>query len=119
MFYDIYEELCRRKGMRPGPAAEACGINRSNVSLWKSRGYTPRSETLQVLADFFGVSVSCLLGIEPLDKKPGSVKLSDEDIKFALFKGSDGVTDEMLNEVKNFAAFIKLKHNKEDNAQGR
>lgn len=61
MFYDIFFELCQKKGVKPSFAAEACGINRSNVSLWKSKGYTPRSDALNAIANYFGVSVDYLL----------------------------------------------------------
>lgn len=64
MFYDVFIELCNKKGVKPGRVAEECGINRSNVSLWKSRGYTPRGEALNKLAAYFGVSVDYLLGYE-------------------------------------------------------
>ena len=60
MFYDVFIELCNKKGVKPGRVAEECGINRSNVSLWKSRGYTPRGEALNKLAAYFGVDQVCL-----------------------------------------------------------
>ena len=41
------------------------------------------------------------------DKAESSSAPSDEDIKFALFDGSEGVTDEMYDEVKRFAKYIK------------
>lgn len=41
------------------------------------------------------------------DKAESSSAPSDDDIKFALFDGSEGVTDEMYDEVKRFAKYIK------------
>lgn len=35
--------------------------------------------------------------------------LTDEDIKFALFGGADGVTDAMFEEVKQFASMVKIR----------
>lgn len=70
MFYDIFLELCLREGKKPGAVAEACGINRSNVSLWKSKGYTPRGDALNAIAAYFGVSVDYLLGNEENKKSP-------------------------------------------------
>lgn len=105
MFYDIYVELCQAKGVKPGAAAEACGINRSNVSLWKSRGYTPRSDALNTIAAYFGVSVDYLLGKEKTSQDE-SREVSDDDIKFALFGGGP-VTDAQFEEVKQFVRFVK------------
>ena len=31
----------------------------------------------------------------------------DTEIKFALFDGADNITDEMFEEVKNFAKFVQ------------
>lgn len=78
MFYDVFLNLCNKANIKPSKAAEECGINRSNVSLWKSKGYTPRGDALQALADYFGVSVDYLLGNEsapsgpPAPSRPGS-----------------------------------------------
>ena len=46
MFYEIFVELCRRKAV-----------------YWK-RGSVPKGDTLEKLADYFGVSVDYLLGKE-------------------------------------------------------
>lgn len=64
MFWEIFSDLCAKNGIKPSKAAESCGINRSNVSLWKSRGYVPRSDALKRIADFFNVSTDYLLGKE-------------------------------------------------------
>lgn len=64
MFWSIFSDLCTQKGMKPSKVAEECGINRSNVSLWKSRGYIPRPDALKRIAEFFDVSTDYLLGKE-------------------------------------------------------
>lgn len=87
MFYDIFLELCLENGEKPGPAAEACGINRSNVSLWKSKGYTPRGDALNAIANHFGVSTDYLLGKTDQKEVPSSsiaenTSINDELIAF-------------------------------------
>ena len=91
MFYDVFIELCNKKGVKPGRVAEECGINRSNVSLWKSRGYTPRSEALNKLAAYFGVSVDYLLGNEEKENPTTTEKNGLEDLlkdEFITFYGT-------------------------------
>lgn len=61
MFYDKYVELCKQKGVNPTPAAVEMGLSKATPSKWKRTGVTPRGETLQTIADYFGVSVSYLL----------------------------------------------------------
>lgn len=63
MFYERFIELCKKSGVKPTPLVLSMGLSSSNVSQWK-KGSTPRPEVLQELANYFGVSVSYLLGAE-------------------------------------------------------
>ena len=62
MFYDVYAALCKDHGKSPSAVAQELHINKSNVSNWKNNGYTPRGEVLNRIADYFEVTVDCLLG---------------------------------------------------------
>lgn len=55
-FYDIFEKLCNEKGVTPTQAGRDNGIAQGVVSMWKKRGSTPKAETVQKLADYFGVA---------------------------------------------------------------
>lgn len=66
-FYDMFEKLCNKSDVTPTQVAREIGISQSVVSMWKKRGSTPRGETLQRLADYFGVSVSLLLELQTID----------------------------------------------------
>lgn len=61
MFYDVYVDLCKEVGKKPSAVAAELDINKSNVSNWKNNGYTPRSEALQQIADYFNVTTDYLL----------------------------------------------------------
>ena len=65
MFYDLYLDLCRKKGVAPTRAALDIGLSRSTPTTWKTRGLTPQGDTLHKIAAYFGVSVDYLLGAEP------------------------------------------------------
>ncbi len=109
MFYDVFCELCKNKGMSPNKAAEEIGLSNSITTKWKKTGATPGGETLQRVAMYFAVTTDYLLGKET-KKAPtetGERTVSDDDIKFALFGGDGVITDEMYDEVKRFAAYIK------------
>lgn len=75
-FYDLFSDLCESKGIKPSRAATELSINRSNVTNWKHGGYTPRGDTLQRIADYFGVSTDYLL---TGDKKEIAPALSEKD----------------------------------------
>ena len=61
MFYDNFYSLCQKAGVTPTQVARDLGIRQSTVSMWKKQASTPRYETLQKLADYFGVSINTLL----------------------------------------------------------
>lgn len=103
MFYDVFTELCRSRGVSTYKVCTEIGLNRSAATKWKG-GATPNGATAAKLAAYFGVSVGYLLGTEEEAPRP---RVSEDDIKFALFGGDGEITDEMYAEVKNFAAFVK------------
>lgn len=65
MFYNIFTSLCEKKGVKPSVAAQQMGIDKSSVSKWKAKGLTPRADTLNRIAEYFGVPVGYLTGDEP------------------------------------------------------
>ena len=92
MFYDLFAELCNRKGVRPSRACIDMGLSRSLASKWKSTGENPRADVLPKIAEYFNVSVSYLLGEEK--EKP---TLSGEQISEAR-KQLDADLDDMSDE---------------------
>lgn len=104
MFYDVYTELCKQKGVSRSRAAADMGLSNSTVTKWKKTGATPSGDTMAKISAYFGVSVDDLLKQEK-DLVPKS-KVTDDDIKFALFGGGP-VSDAQYEEVKQFIRFIK------------
>lgn len=104
MFYDRFVMLCSQRGVTPSRAAIDAGLSKSTVTKWKNDpGSRPTGAVIEKLTRYFDISISELLGEEPDDPR----KITDEQLKFALFGGSDGVTREMYEEVRAFAAFLK------------
>lgn len=109
MFYDLFCELCSKKGVSVTKATVEIGLSRTIGSAWKKRGLTPKGDTLQKIADYFDVTTDYLLGAET-GKKPiqqDERQISEDDLKLALFGGGEEITDSMYQEVVNFAAFVK------------
>lgn len=106
-FFARFSALCKESRTTPNAVAKQIGVSSGSVTAWKN-GTAPRNATLARIADYFGVTTDYLLGKSnkvPADS--GKRPLSDEEIKFALFGGDGDITDEMYEEVRNFAAFIK------------
>lgn len=115
MFYDLFCELCKKRGVSPTKATVEIGLSRTIGTKWKTTGATPQGETLSKIADYFGVSVDYLLGNEPKAKTPaetGERTVSDEDIMFALWGDTDDVDEDDLDDVKRYAAFVRERKNK-------
>ena len=101
----------KSKGKNQKQLAEYLGISSNVITDWKSGRISSYDKYIVQIADFLNVSTDYLLGTE---KKEYTT--SDEEIKFALFKGLEGVTDEMYDEVKQFAEMVKMR---EDAKRGK
>ena len=110
MFYDLFIELCRQKGIAPTRAAVEIGLSKSTPTTWKKKGLTPQGATLQKIADYFDVTTDYLLGTETEKDPAKGGEVSEDDLKFALFGGE--ATDKQLDEVRRFAQFIKERDRK-------
>ena len=60
-------------------------------------------KSAQKLADVLGITVEQLYS----DDEPENKKITKEQLKFALFNGDKDISDKMLEDVLNFAEFIK------------
>ena len=82
------------------------GISSATMSQWRKHIYSPSSAAIKKIEEYLGVTFT----IEQKEKAPtenGERSVSDDDIKFALFGGDGEITDEMYDEVKRFAEFVK------------
>lgn len=114
MFFDIFYDLCKKKGVSCKKAAEDIGLSNSITTKWKKTGATPGGDTLNRIADYFGVSTDYLLGKES-KKAPtedGERSVSDDDIMFALWGDTDDVDKDDLDDVKRYAAFVRERKRK-------
>ncbi len=104
--YDLIEELCVKKGINVSTLCRECKIPRATLTDYKKgRVKSLSADTLCKIADYFGVSVGYILGA-PL------TAANEESLKTLLFGEGTVVTDEMWQEVKDYAQFIKQKYSK-------
>ena len=94
------------------------GVHKTTVMRWE-KGETERIglPIIQTLASYYGVNPAWLMGADvsmyATESDTSKVSISpvtDNDIKFALFGGEEEITDEMYDEVKNFAEYVKQKY---------
>lgn len=60
--YERFEILLSENGIKAVEVGRATGINPSTFTTWKKGTTTPKQSTLKKIADYFGVSLSWLLG---------------------------------------------------------
>ena len=107
-FYKRLRDLSEERNMTINELVKILDLSSGSPTAWKN-GTIPRNATLVKIADYFGVTTDYLVGKES-KKAPtvsGERSISDDDIKFALFGGDGDITDEMYEEVKDFAEYIK------------
>ena len=77
--YEVIENLCQQKGIRPGQMCNELGLSRGLMTdLKMGRKKSVSAQTAQKIAAFFGVSVGYLLG----DSAENSDILDQVDVAF-------------------------------------
>lgn len=91
MFYDNFMLLCEKNQIRPYTALKNIGIESNSIlSRWRA-GATPRSTTIKMIADYFGVTPEELLfGIKKEPSIPKDEELGKND---AMWSAYDGVLE--------------------------
>lgn len=105
-FVQMVEIELKKRGIPKEQFYRESGISSATMSQWRKRIYSPSSAAIKKIEEYLGI----LFTIEQKEKAPttnGERAVSDDDIKFALFGGDGDITDEMYEEVKDFAEYIK------------
>ena len=101
------KELRIARHLTQDEVARQLGLSKSTISMYENGRREPDLDTLGALAELYQVDINQLLGRRtPADE----ATVTDEQIKFALFSGDPCVTDEMYEEVKRYADYIRQKH---------
>ena len=60
--YERLEELLKENNMTAYKLSKETGILTATLSSWKNGAYVPKNDKLQIIANYFGVTVDWLLG---------------------------------------------------------
>lgn len=108
--YENIKELCNEKGIKGGKMCVDLGLSKSlmtDLKAGRKKGIS--AETAQKIADYFGVSMERVMSGNEKAPSEGGERVTDEQLKFALFGGAGNITDAMMDEVKQFAQMVKLR----------
>lgn len=96
-FNENLKEARLKSGILQKDLAENIGVAKSTYSLYESGKREPNVDTIKKIASSLNVSADTLLGI---DNEPTTLA--------AHFEG-DEYTESEMEEIRNFAAFVKNK----------
>ena len=94
-FNENLRRVREQKGLSQKDVAEKIGVAKSTYSLYESGNREPNVQTIKKIADVLEVSADELLGIN-----------MDATTLAAHFDG-DEFTEDELNEIRQFAEFVK------------
>lgn len=110
MFKETFIRLCNERGVAPTAVCAKIGLSNATFSCWTETS-VPRKATLMKIADYFGVSVSYLLGIvddpdpialvDPSKKEPPMLERLNEFMK--------DMTEEELADLEKYVEFLLSK----------
>ena len=102
MFYDIFLELCKDKGVKPARVARDIGINQSTISMWKSQKTTPNAATLVALAVYFNTTPAYLMG---------NLAAKDPDVRYRA--AAEALPNATVIKEDGMVKFIDLERTRE------
>jgi Predicted transcriptional regulators len=94
--YEVFEQLLQKYDVTPYKVAKEAGVTQTALSNWKLGKSTPTTQTLQKIADYFGVTIDYLMtGKEELEKKETTLTPKDtRDIEKIL----DSTREQLLTQ---------------------
>ena len=116
--YEIFSKLLQEFGVTAYKVAKETGISQTTFSNWKSGRSVPKTDALQKIADYFGVSLDYLTTGE--EKEGEKYYLNDETAEMAqkifenkdlrvLFDAAQDATPEDLKTTYDMLAALKKK----------
>ena len=104
MFAKRLKDLRKQKGLTQEELAKAIGIPRSTLANYESGAAKPKFEVAEAFADFFNVSLDSLITQKQIDDYFNELRKTQ--LKKAIF-GTSNISDDKLNEVLEYAKFVK------------
>lgn len=111
MFYTNFVKLCNRKGIAPTAAAVEMGFHRSDATRW-SKGADPRRTTLEKVADYFGVTVSDLIGDDSAQKEKPTAQ--GDGLSGAKRQAIDLIMNCSDDNAEKYLKILKIYEGKDD-----
>ena len=101
--YEIFEQLLQRYGITAYKVSKETGVTQSTLSDWKRGRSTPKTENMNKLADYFGITVDYLMtGIDTPKQKERELTPKDQR---DIAKDLDSIMDKLQSGEKGPASY--------------
>lgn len=107
-FGENLKKARKRCGFTQRQLADLIGAKHNSVSNWETGQNEPDADSIRKICAILSITPNDLFGAVP----SAGTTVSRDDLKFALFEGSEEITEDMLREVLDFAQFVKTKYKK-------
>lgn len=104
MFKDKFVQILQTKGISAYKLSKDTGITQGMISYWKNGERMPSAKNLNILADYFNVTVDYLLG-ETDEKKSASTDSVDTEAD-RLFEQVKQLSPEKQEQAFSYLRFL-------------
>lgn len=109
-FWKNYQYLCERNGESVYDVAKACGVKGTGTITYWRQGSKPKSDTLQQICDYFGVTATDLFHND-LEQREKSTHAYAQALDDPLYAAISQLTPEQRMLVKGFIAGLNANSN--------
>lgn len=110
MFYDVFKDLCNKNGETPNSVCLKLGFSPATAPYWKRSGRPPKREGLDLIAEYFNVSVDYLLE-KTNDSNISKITINApiQTNRSEMFAILSQLTDSELDELLHYAEYLLSK----------
>lgn len=109
--YEIFEQLLQLHHVTAYQVAKATGIAQSTLSDWKKGRSIPKTDKIQKIADFFGVSLQYLMtGENPSPPQPDIL----DEIDIAFYGDYKALDDEQKEILRDMARTMRRRREEKE-----
>lgn len=115
-FKDVIKVLRKEKAMKQSDLATVFKVDRTAVGKWEQGSNKPTADTLEMIADYFNVSIDYLMGRQENRGSFDAYKRNERDIKLlnTFSKLNDFGKSEALKRINELAELPKYQNAKND-----
>lgn len=87
--YEIFEKLLEKYGVTAYRVSKETGITTATLTSWKQGKYVPKQDKLQLIADYFNVTIDYLMGTEKDENVQYYLNDETREIAQEIFENKD------------------------------